>query len=106
MACGRSAWTKASAPSTTFSRAARAALFLRSRQSERLLRFTYRLGRAHARRLARLADVAHRVALRRLDLDHVGTLVGQQHGAVGPEDDVGEVDDPDAFERAGHCPVL
>ena len=64
------------------------------------------IGRAHARRLARLADVAHRVALRRLDLDDVGALVGQQHGAVGPEDDVGEVDDPDAFERAGHCPVL
>ncbi len=64
------------------------------------------IGRAHAGRLARLADMAHRVALRRLDLDDVGALVGQQHGAVGPEDDVGEVDDPDAFERAGHCPVL
>ena len=61
---------------------------------------------AHAGRLAGLADMAHRVAFRRFDLDHVGALVGQQHGAVGPEDDVGEVDDPDAFERAGHCPVL
>jgi hypothetical protein len=60
------------------------------------------VGRAHARRLRRLADVAHHVAFRRLDLDHVSALVGQQHGAVGAEDDVGQVDDPDAFERAGH----
>jgi len=60
------------------------------------------VGRPHARRLAGLADVSHRVAFRCLDLDHFGALVGQQHGAVRTKDDVGQVDDPDAFERAWH----
>jgi hypothetical protein len=50
--------------------------------------------------------VANHVAFRRLDLDDVGALVGQQHGAVRAEDDVGEVDDPDAFERAWHFSFL
>ena len=39
---------------------------------------------------------------RRLDLDHVRPLVGEDHGRVGPRDHRREVDDADAVERPGH----
>jgi hypothetical protein len=57
---------------------------------------------SHARRATRLADVTHGVALGRLDLDHVGTLIGEQHRAVGTQDHVGQIDDADAVQRPGH----
>ena len=52
--------------------------------------------------MRRLADVAYRVAFRRLDLDDLRALVGEQHRPVGPENDVGEIDDADAAQSAGH----
>ena len=52
--------------------------------------------------MRRLADMAHRVAFRRLDLDDLRALVGEQHGAVRTEDDVREIDDADAAQCAGH----
>ena len=33
------------------------------------------------------------VALGRLDLDHVGAMVGQDHGAIGTAEDPGQVHD-------------
>ena len=47
----------------------------------------------------RRAPVAHLVALRRLDLDHLGAVVGQDHRAVGTAEHAGQVDDLDAGER-------
>ena len=39
------------------------------------------------------------VARRRLHLDHVGAVVGEQLGAERPRENAGEVDDPEAGER-------
>lgn len=58
-----------------------------------LVAIDVKVGRTHARSPAWLADVTDRIALGRLDLDDVGALVGQQHRAVGPENDIGEIDD-------------
>jgi hypothetical protein len=45
-------------------------------------------------------DVA---ALRRLDLDHLGSVVGEQLGAVGCRDHLAQLDDCDAFQgTVGH----
>ena len=43
---------------------------------------------------------ARHVAARRLDLDHVGAEVGEQHGAVGAGQHLGEVDHPQPAQRA------
>ena len=43
------------------------------------------------------------VALRRLDLDHLGAEVAQRAGGVWPRQDPREVEDPDAVERSCHC---
>ena len=45
-----------------------------------------------------MADVAGR----RLNLDHVGTKVGEQEGAVGPGEDLGQVNDAQAGKRTVH----
>jgi hypothetical protein len=49
-----------------------------------------------------VAAAAHVIAAGRLDLDHLGALVGQQHGAPGARHHGGEVEDAIAVERAGH----
>ncbi len=49
----------------------------------------------------RRAPVAHLVTLRRLDLDHVGAMIGQDHRAVRTAEDAGQVDDLQAGQRAG-----
>ena len=41
----------------------------------------------------------HLVAGRRLQLDHVGAQVGEQHARERPGRDVGELDDPDPSQR-------
>src|SRR5262249_26778171 len=48
------------------------------------------------------APAAGRVALWRLDLDHVRAEVTEHHRAVRPGEDSRAIDDADAFERAGH----
>jgi hypothetical protein len=55
--------------------------------------------RRHAGVAARRV-VARQVALRRLDLDHVGTQVTQGLGGVGAHRDAGQVEDANARERA------
>ena len=57
----------------------------------------------------RRAPVAHLVALRRLDLDHVGAVVGQDHRAVRAAEHARQVDHLQAGQRArrtspGPCP--
>ena len=47
------------------------------------------------------APVTHFVALRGLDLDDLGAVVGQNHGAVRPAEDPREVHDLDACQCAG-----
>jgi hypothetical protein len=37
-----------------------------------------------------------------LDLDHIGAEVAQQLGAAGSRQHAGEIEDPQAVERAGH----
>ena len=49
----------------------------------------------------RRAPVAHLVALRRLDLDHVGAVIGQDHRAVRPAKHAGQVDDFQPGQSAG-----
>ena len=61
--------------------------------------------RAHAGRLAGLADVTHRVAFGRLDLDDLGALIGEQHCSIRTEDDVRQIDDANSMQRAGHWGV-
>ena len=56
----------------------------------------------------RRAPAAHRVALGRLHLDHLGAEIGQQPGGEGRGDVVAELDDPEAGEgevggRAAGC---
>jgi hypothetical protein len=51
------------------------------------------------RALARRRPPAQRLALRRLDLDHVGPGLGHQQGRVGPLIDLAEIEDDDAGER-------
>ena len=46
------------------------------------------------------APVAHLVALRRLDLDDLGAVIGQPLRAERSAEDPRQVDDPDAVERA------
>ena len=46
--------------------------------------------------------VARGVASRRLDLDDLGAVVGQQHRAIGAGQVAGQVEDQKMFERAGH----
>ena len=48
---------------------------------------------------AEAAQLARAIAVDRLDLDHLGAEIGQDHAAGRPEDGVGELDDADAFER-------
>ena len=47
---------------------------------------------------AEAAQLARAVAVDRLDLDHLGPEVGQDHAAGRPQDRVGEFDDADALE--------
>ncbi len=49
------------------------------------------------------ARVARHVAARRLDLHHVGPEIGEQHGAVRPGEDLGEVEHAQAVERTHRC---
>ena len=44
--------------------------------------------------------VAHLVARGRLHLDHVGSEVGQQHGAEGPGEEVPQIEDAQALRGA------
>ena len=48
----------------------------------------------------RRPPVAHLVALGRLDLDHLGAVIAQDLGAVWPAQHPGQIDHPDAGERA------
>ena len=50
---------------------------------------------------AEALQLARAVAVDRLDLDHLGAEVGQDHAAGRTEDGVGELDDADALE--GRC---
>ena len=45
----------------------------------------------------------HLAADARLDLDHLGALIGQEHRGPRTADHLREVDDPDALERSGHA---
>jgi len=51
------------------------------------------------------AEPAGLVAGRRLDLDHLGAELGQDHAAGRPHDHVAHLDDPDAVQRQmrGHA---
>ena len=40
--------------------------------------------------------------MKALDLDHVGPLVGKQHGGRRAGDDAGQVDNADAVQRSWH----
>jgi hypothetical protein len=52
---------------------------------------------------ARVAGGAGEIAApRRLDLDHVGALIGENHGAVRAGNDGAQVEDADAVQRSGH----
>ena len=53
-------------------------------------------------RIARAADHAHRIALRRLDLDHLGAHIREQLGRHRPEHEVAGVDDAHAGQRTCH----
>src|SRR5262249_9150158 len=49
------------------------------------------------------ADVARRIALRRLDLDHLRAQLGQEHRAVRPGAELLQGEDPYALQRfSGH----
>ena len=53
----------------------------------------------HRGALVRRPDVAAGIALaRRLDLDHLGAVIGQRGGEIRPRQEPREVDDLDAFE--------
>ena len=54
-----------------------------------------------ARARAVRAQVAHEVALERLHLDHVRALIREHHRRDRTRDHAGQVEDADAFERAG-----
>ena len=45
---------------------------------------------------------AHPVAAGRLDLDHVGAEVGEEHRSERAGEELAEVDDPQPFQRPGH----
>src|SRR5947208_2679884 len=67
-------------------------------------RFLVAIDRQEVRRLAvgqeRRAHAPHRVAaIRILDLDHLGALVGEQHRAVRSREHTREVEDANAFEE-------
>ena len=64
----------------------------------------YEQGGELAGRIDRLAAAARDVAARRLDLDHVGALVGQEHRGKRPRHHAGEVDDPHPRQRTCHAP--
>ena len=49
------------------------------------------------------ANDARVIAVERFDLDDLGALVGQQHGAEGTGQHLREVDDADAVEGAERC---
>ena len=81
----------------------RACVLVLEVETERTLVAVYvKVSRTHALGLSGLADVAHRVAFGCLDFDHLRALIGEQHRAVGSEDDIREVDDTNAVQRAGH----
>src|SRR4030095_7985766 len=46
-------------------------------------------------------DLARGIARRRLDLDHLGAQLGQEHGAVGAGPELLQGEDADAGERLG-----
>src|SRR5713101_2758837 len=56
---------------------------------------------------AEAAQLARAIAVHRLDLDHLGAQVGQDHAARRPEDGMAEFDDTDALEGRfdTHCDV-
>src|SRR5436309_2857133 len=56
-------------------------------------------GDRHAVR-GRVAVAALVAAARRLDLDHLGTQVGEDRGAERPRQEAGQVEDADSGERA------
>ena len=71
----------------------------RSMATERLLRLRFR--NEAEKPFLPVAVGARVVALARLlDLDHVGALVGQDHGGPGPRQHRGQVDDANSFERS------
>ena len=45
-------------------------------------------------------------ALALLDADHLGAVLGQQRGAIGPRDVAAEVEHANAFENASHIFTL
>jgi hypothetical protein len=47
-----------------------------------------------------LAHLSHRVAIGRLDFDHVGAKVGQQAGASWPSNRAAHLDDLEIGQRA------
>jgi hypothetical protein len=53
--------------------------------------------------LERRSPGAGIVALRRLDLQHVGTMVSEDLAAVRPAQDAGYVEHANAGKRAGTC---
>ena len=57
------------------------------------------------RRAGERRPLAHPVALGRLDLDHVGAQVGEQHPAERAGGDLAELDDADA-EKGKHAPMV
>ena len=54
----------------------------------------------------RVRDTGHARAAGRVDVDDVGTLVGEQHGRQRPGHVLAEVDDPQACQRTRHADVL
>ena len=60
----------------------------------------------HRARAVGQADVAPGIALaRRLDLDHLGAVVGQRQGEIRPRQEHREIDDADALELHAAPPV-
>ena len=57
-----------------------------------------RVGEEHRDAIALQADLAARLAARRLDLDHLGAMVGHRLGQRRPGQKQRQIDDPYAFE--------
>ena len=98
---GRKFCTNTSARRTRSSRISRPRGFRRSSAIARLPRlpFTKKAPsppRANGREAQQVAEA------RRLHLDHLGALVGEDHRGERAGEDRGAVDDADAIERSGH----
>ena len=91
---GRHPSTRPSASATRSRTSATPSGCLRSTATERRLRFSRsQCGPVGRRRRASRGPV---------DAEHVGPGVGQEHAGVGAGPDPGQLDDPDALERAAH----